>query len=73
MNDADGISSAPRPQVFPGNPRCWPDFGESGIPCRREAISMRNFWRSLSFKLHLKLGRLTVSICFKPGSTVVRR
>ena len=34
---------------------------------------MRNFWRSLSFKLHLKLGRLTVSICFKPGTTVVRR
>ena len=34
---------------------------------------MRNFWRSLSFKLHLKLGRLTVSIYFKPGSTVARR
>ena len=34
---------------------------------------MLKFWRSLSFKLHLKLGRLTVSICFKPGSAVARR
>ena len=34
---------------------------------------MLKFWRSLSFKLHLKLGRLTVSICFKSGSAVVRR
>ncbi len=34
---------------------------------------MLKFWRSLSFKFHLKLGRLTVSICFKPGSTVVRQ
>ena len=34
---------------------------------------MAKFWRSLSFKLHLKLGRLTVSICFKPGSISPRR
>ena len=34
---------------------------------------MRRLWDSLSFRFHLKLGRLTVSICLKSGSAALKR
>ena len=60
--------------VFAGTPRCWFVSSGANIPFRGEDTStMLNFWRSLSFRIHLKLGRLTVSVCFKSGSTAVRQ
>ena len=33
---------------------------------------MRHWLSSLNFRFYLKLGRLTISICLKPGSAVKR-
>ncbi len=65
--------SIPAVRSSRGIPSCWFVFSGANTLFGRGTPNMLRWIGSLSFKLHLKLGRLTVSICFKPGSTVVRQ
>ena len=56
------------------SPRCWSDFGESGIPCRRGAVLNAEVLEKPQLQLPVEVGtRLVIAVRLEPDSTVLRR